>query len=184
MTIGKFEVAILPNAWEQRKLGEVADIIGGGTPDTSNPEYWGGDIDWYSPSEIGNQIYIKNSVKKITLLGLQKSSAKMLPAHKTILFTSRASIGDMVILEKSGTTNQGFQSLVVKEEQINIYFLFSLGHKIKHFALKHSTGSTFLEVSKSALSEMNLFMPKLQEQQKIGDFFSQLDRYITIHQCK
>lgn len=54
------------DAWEQRKLGEVADIIGGGTPSTNVSEYWNGDIDWYSPVEIGNQIYIDESQKKIT----------------------------------------------------------------------------------------------------------------------
>ena len=171
-------------AWEQRKLGEVVDIVGGGTPDTSISEYWDGDIDWYSPTEIGDQIYVRNSVKKITALGLQKSSAKLLPANKTILFTSRASIGDMAILAKSATTNQGFQSLVLKDDNIDIYFLFSMGYKIKQFALIHSTGSTFLEISKSELGKMNLFLPKLEEQQKIGTFFTALDRYITIHQRK
>ena len=75
--------------WEEKKLGEVAEIIGGGTPSTSIPEYWGGEIDWYSPTEIGPNIYAEGSVKKITEMGLQKSSAKVLPPNKTILFTSR-----------------------------------------------------------------------------------------------
>ncbi|MFC0955084.1 restriction endonuclease subunit S, partial [Pasteurella multocida] len=172
------------DAWEQRKLGNVVDIIGGGTPDTSIPEYWEGDIDWYSPTEIGEQIYAKGSIKKITELGLQKSSAKILPAKRTILFTSRASIGDMAILAKSGTTNQGFQSFVLKGDSVDLYFLFSLGHQIKRFALKHSTGSTFLEISKTELGKMNLYLPKIQEQQKIGSFFTALDRLITTHQRK
>ncbi|HII3829054.1 restriction endonuclease subunit S [Pasteurella multocida] len=174
----------ITDAWEQRKLGNVVDIIGGGTPDTSIPEYWEGDIDWYSPTEIGEQIYAKGSIKKITELGLQKSSAKILPAKRTILFTSRASIGDMAILAKSGTTNQGFQSFVLKGDSVDLYFLFSLGHQIKRFALKHSTGSTFLEISKTELGKMNLYLPKIQEQQKIGSFFTALDRLITTHQRK
>ena len=99
-------------AWEQRKLKEVVEIAGGGTPSTVNPEYWDGDIDWYSPTEIGNHIYAKGSIKKITKLGLEKSSAKILPQDRTVLFTSRAGIGDMAILQHPGATNQGFQSFV------------------------------------------------------------------------
>ena len=65
--------------WEQRKLGELAEIVGGGTPSTSVESYWDGDIDWYAPAEIGEQIYLKSSQRKITEEGLNKSSAKVLP---------------------------------------------------------------------------------------------------------
>ncbi|WGE86315.1 restriction endonuclease subunit S [Actinobacillus equuli subsp. haemolyticus] len=171
-----------PNVWEQRKLGEVVEIIGGGTPDTNNPEYWNGNIDWYSPTEIGKQIYVNNSVKKISVLGLQKSSAKILPAHKTILFTSRAGIGDMAILAKEGATNQGFQSLVLQNESVDIYFLYSLGYKIKEFALKNASGSTFLEISKNTLAQTPILLPCLEEQTAIGNFFKQLDDTIASHQ--
>ena len=78
--------------WEQRKLGELAEIVGGGTPSTSVESYWDGDIDWYAPAEIGEQIYLKSSQRKITEEGLNKSSAKVLPVG-TVLFTSRAGIG-------------------------------------------------------------------------------------------
>ncbi len=169
------------NAWEQRKLGEIVEIVGGGTPDTSIPEYWNGSIDWYSPTEIGNQIYVQSSTKKITSLGLQKSSAKLLPPHRTILFTSRAGIGDMAILVNQGSTNQGFQSFVV-DNNIDVYFLYSLGYKIKEYALKNASGSTFLEISKNTLSKMGLFIPSLEEQTAIGNFFKQLDDTIALHQ--
>ena len=67
------------DAWELRKLGEIADIVGGGTPSTSNPDYWDGDIDWYAPAEISEQIFINSSSRKITKSGFENSSAKMLP---------------------------------------------------------------------------------------------------------
>ncbi|MGQ9005657.1 restriction endonuclease subunit S [Bacillus subtilis] len=167
--------------WEERKLNEVAEIIGGGTPSTAVQEYWDGDIDWYSPVEIGKEIYAVGSQRKITSLGLKKSSAKVLPANKTILFTSRAGIGDMAILKKDGATNQGFQSLVVNNNY-NTYFVYSIGHKIKEFALKHASGSTFLEISGRQLGKMVLFVPSLEEQTKIGIFFKQLDDTIALHQ--
>lgn len=165
--------------WESRKLGIEVEIIGGGTPDTTNSTYWNGDIDWYSPTEIGEAAYATGSVKKITLLGLQKSSAQILPANRTVLFTSRASIGDMAILTKDGATNQGFQSFVVGE-RLDVYFLYTMGFKIKDYALKNASGSTFLEISKNTLSQMEFFAPSLKEQTAIGNFFRQLDETIAL----
>ena len=160
-------------------LGEVVEIVGGGTPDTSNPDYWNGDIDWYSPSEIGETVYANQSVRKITALGLQKSSATMLPANQTVLFTSRASIGDMAILTKDGATNQGFQSFIVGEE-LDVYFLYSMELKIKDFALKNASGSTFLEVSKNTLAKMEFLAPNKEEQTAIGNFFQKLDQTLAL----
>jgi type I restriction enzyme S subunit len=170
--------------WEEKELGsEVADITGGGTPSTSNPEYWNGNIDWYSPTEIGGEVYANGSVKQITELGLKNSSAKLLPAGKTILFTSRAGIGDVAILQRSGTTNQGFQSLILKEGY-NTYFFYSMGHLIKQFAEKYSSGSTFLEISGKTLGHMTMDVPSAIEQLKIGSFFQYLDALIALHQRK
>lgn len=169
--------------WECRKLGIEVEIIGGGTPDTTNSAYWNGDIDWYSPTEIGEAAYANGSVKKITLLGLQKSSAQILPANRTVLFTSRASIGDMAILTKDGATNQGFQSFVVREK-LDVYFLYTMGFKIKDYALKNASGSTFLEISKNTLSQMEFFAPSLKEQIAIGNFFRQLNETIALQSAE
>ncbi|MGF7281225.1 restriction endonuclease subunit S [Enterococcus faecium] len=169
--------------WEQRKLGEVADIIGGGTPNTNNPEYWNGDIDWYAPAEIGKQIYVKNSQKKISQLGLQKSSAKILPIG-TVLFTSRAGIGNTAILAKEGTTNQGFQSIVPHENKLDSYFIFSRTHELKRYGEVTGAGSTFAEVSGKQMAKMPILIPYIDEQQKIGIFFKKLDDTITLHQRK
>ena len=169
--------------WEQRKLGDIVDIVGGGTPATGESLYWNGDIDWYSPSEIyDDTIYIEGSLRKITLDGLNNSSAKILPAYKTILFTSRATIGEMAILSKAGCTNQGFQSFIVNEGKIEIYFLFSMKPIIKKYAIKHASGSTFLEVSKNVLQNMPLFIPCEEEQKLIAKIFSNMDISITLHQ--
>lgn len=169
--------------WKQCKLHDIVDIVGGGTPSTSNPEYWDGEIDWYSPTEIGEKVYAEGSIKRITELGLQKSSAKVLPANKTILFTSRASIGDMAILKRSGATNQGFQSLIVKDKN-NPYFVYSMGHLIKQYALKNASGSTFLEISGKQLGAMDILIPDENEQNQISEFFKQLDNYITLHKLE
>jgi type I restriction enzyme S subunit len=169
--------------WEEQLLSNICNIVGGGTPSTMIPEYWGGDIDWYSPTEIGKEIYALGSIKKITKLGFENCSAKILPPEKTILFTSRAGIGDMAILKKEGTTNQGFQSFILNND-INTYFIYSARPLIKKFSLKNASGSTFLEISGKTLEKMVIHLPKTTEQKQIGIFFQNLDNLITLHQKK
>ena len=172
------------DAWEQRKLGELADIIGGGTPSTSNNDYWDGDIDWYAPAEIADQIYVASSERKITQQGYENSSAKMLPVG-TVLFTSRAGIGKTAILRKEGCTNQGFQSIVPHENLLDSYFIYSRTEELKRYGEIKGAGSTFVEVSGKQMASMELMMPKtIEEQAQIGTYFRQLDHLITLHQRK
>ena len=170
--------------WEQRKLGDIADIVGGGTPSTGNQSYWDGDIDWYAPAEIADQIYANSSQKKITGLGYENSSAKMLPPG-TVLFTSRAGIGKTAILTRKGCTNQGFQSIVPHRGELDSYFIFSRTEELKRYGELVGAGSTFVEVSGKQMAVMELMMPPtMREQQTIGGFFQQLDHLITLHQCE
>ena len=169
--------------WEKRKLGEVADIVGGGTPSTSRPEYWNGEIDWYAPAEIGTQRYVYKSRRQITELGLEKSSAVMLPANKTILFTSRAGIGNAAILTSPATTNQGFQSMIVNSNT-DTYFLYSKISDIKHKAIRVAAGSTFLEISGKSLSKIPIKLPIFEEQVKIGRLFLKIDNLIAATQSR
>ena len=169
--------------WEQRKLGDVATIVGGGTPSTNNDAYWDGDIDWYSPAELGEQVYADRSVRRITQAGYDSCSATLLPAGKTILFTSRAGIGNTAILRRSACTNQGFQSLVMNDD-IDVYFIYSMTDRIKKFAEQKDSGSTFLEISGKGLAAGEFAFPSKDEQTAIGSMFKQLDHLITLHQRK
>ena len=169
-------------SWEQRKLGDIADIVGGGTPSTGNQSYWDGDIDWYAPAEIADQIYANSSQKKITGLGYENSSAKMLPPG-TVLFTSRAGIGKTAILTRKGCTNQGFQSIVPHRGELDSYFIFSRTEELKRYGELVGAGSTFVEVSGKQMAVMELMVPPtMREQQTIGGFFQQLDQLIALHQ--
>ena len=169
--------------WEQRKLGEIADIVSGGTPATGNPTYWDGDINWFAPAEIGDEIYVDSSRRKLTEAGYNACSTTMLPAGRTVLFTSRAGIGSTAILRSSACTNQGFQSLVVRDEA-SVYFVYSMTPSIKRWAEVHASGSTFLEISGKTLAGMSILIPSLDEQRAIGQFFEQFDALITLHQRK
>lgn len=172
------------DAWEQRKLGEFATIVGGGTPSTNNSEYWDGDIDWYSPAEITGQIFLTRSKRRITNRGYENSSAKMLPAG-TVLFTSRAGIGKTAILAMPGCTNQGFQSIVPNKQMLDSYFIFTRTEELKKYGLAIGSGSTFTEVSGKQMASMPLRMPATTEEQKaISRFFYCLDKIITLHQRK
>ena len=168
--------------WEQRKLGELADIVGGGTPSTDVSDFWDGDIDWYAPAEIAEQIYLTSSQRKITEEGYNHSSAKMLPIG-TVLFTSRAGIGKTAILTRKGCTNQGFQSIVPHKGELDSYFIFSRTEELKQYGETVGAGSTFVEVSGKQMANMELMMPKTMAEQKIiGQYFANLDRLIILHQ--
>lgn len=170
--------------WEQRKLGELADIVGGGTPSTGVSDYWDGDIDWYAPAEIAEQIYLTSSQRKITEEGYNHSSAKMLPVG-TVLFTSRAGIGKTAILTQKGCTNQGFQSIVPHKSELDSYFIFSRTEELKQYGETVGAGSTFVEVSGKQMANMELMMPKtMAEQKTIGQYFANLDNLIILHQRK
>lgn len=164
-------------------MGDVATIVGGGTPSTNNDAYWDGDIDWYSPAELGERVYADRSVRRITQAGYDSCSATLLPAGKTILFTSRAGIGNTAILRRSACTNQGFQSLVVNDDT-DVYFVYSMTDRIKKFAEQKASGSTFLEISGKGLAAGEFAFPSKDEQTAIGSMFKQLDHLITLHQRK
>lgn len=169
--------------WEQCKLEDVADIVGGGTPSTKKAEYWNGNINWFSPAEIGNQIFVNRSRKRITELGLMKSSAKILPVG-TILFTSRAGIGNTAILTRNACTNQGFQSIVPNSHKLDSYFIYSESAKLKRYGETVGSGSTFTEVSGKQMRKMPLHIPNITEQAKIGNMIKILDHTITLHEEK
>ncbi|MGL2605778.1 restriction endonuclease subunit S [Helicobacter pylori] len=170
------DTLMLPSNWQRVRLGDIAEIIGGGTPSTQITSFWNGSINWFTPTEIGITKYVYKSQRTITPLGLKKSSAKLLPIG-TILLTSRASIGDCAILKVVATTNQGFQSLIPLEK-INNEFLYYLILTLKNKLLELASGSTFLEVSPNKIKNLLIPLPPLNEQIAIANILSDVDRYL------
>ncbi|USS88347.1 restriction endonuclease subunit S [Fructilactobacillus hinvesii] len=169
--------------WEKEKLGNVTDIKGGGTPSSKIKEYWDGNIDWYTPTEVNNNGYLNHSIRKISEKGLKNSSANLLPKD-TILMSSRAGIGKMAILRTPAATNQGFQSLIPKK-YINSYFLYSMQNIISKSANRLASGSTFTEISGKETSKILIKLPlNIKEQAKIGRLFKKIDNLITVNQQK
>ena len=162
--------------WNVKSINDLATVVGGGTPDTSVKSYWDGNIQWFTPSEIGKNKYVDSSLRTITVEGLNNSNAKLLPPH-TILLSSRATIGECSISLKECATNQGFQSLVVKECDAD--FLYYLIQTKKKDLIKKSCGSTFLEISANEVRKIRVNSPSDVEQQKIAKFLSLLDKRIA-----
>ena len=175
---GKYK--IIPEEWDLKKLEEVGKIIGGGTPDSKNKEYWNGKILWAIPTDITklqtNQI--ENTERKITKEGLDSSSAKLLPKG-TILITSRATIGECAIATKPISTNQGFQSIICDDKNFNRTYIFYSIKCHKNELLRLAYGTTFLEINKTEIKKVMLPAPSsILEQQKIASILSGVDALI------
>ena len=163
--------------WEKETLGSVAKVVGGGTPDTNIQKYWNGDIQWFTPSEIGRNKYVTYSLRTISEEGLNKSSAKVLPIG-TILLSSRATVGECSINNMECTTNQGFQSLIVNGNISNEFLFYLIQTKRKEL-IRKSCGSTFLEISANEVRKIKITVPVCKEQEKIGKLLALLDSRIA-----
>ena len=144
------ELGEIPKGWEWKNIGDIIETIGGGTPSTEEEDFWrDGEILWYSPTDVtkSNSIFSNITEKRITKLGLQKSSAKNFPAN-CLLMTSRATIGKLTINTKEATTNQGFITLI-PTNVISVFHLYDWVKTQLDEINSLATGSTFPEISKS-----------------------------------
>ena len=161
--------------WQYKNLSDISSIVGGGTPDTYIEKYWGGEIQWFTPTELKTK-YIAKSVRTITEIGLKESSAKLLPVG-TLLFSSRATVGDISITLDECSTNQGFQSFIVNSKSTAEFLYYWIGQNKKLF-LRRSSGSTFLEISKKEIQKIKILLPCLEEQKIIAKCMVTVDRKI------
>lgn len=153
--------------WQMRVLEEVCDIVNGGTPKTSVNEYWNGRHLWITPAEMGKRPspYVDNTERKITDLGLQDSSARMMPPNSVILST-RAPIGHLVINTKPMSTNQGCKGLVPKA-QLDSKYLYYYLYSIVPLLDSLGTGATFKELSGTKLRQVSIPIAPVSEQKRI-----------------
>ncbi|WP_300369806.1 restriction endonuclease subunit S [Brachyspira sp.] len=168
----------LPTGWQEFKLKDIGEILGGGTPSTKNEKYWNGDILWLTPTEVTalKTKYLYDTERKITELGLKNSSAKIIKPNSLIICT-RATIGDCCINKKEISTNQGFKSIIPNINH-NVLFLYYLINHNRNHLISNSSGSTFLEISKSNLENLSFYFPPLEEQKRIAEILSLCDEVI------
>ncbi len=169
----------IPNHWKVKTLGEIGEIVSGGTPSTSVAAYWNGNISWISPSDLTgyHDKVIFHGKKSISESGLKNSSARLIPKG-SVLFSSRAPIGYVVIAGNNVSTNQGFKSVVPYESICNEYLYYFLKAS-KQEAEKAANGTTFKEISLKAFSKLAIPLPPPKEQQaivsKIEELLSDLE---------
>ena len=160
------------------KIAEIGDVVGGGTPSTSNPDLWGGEIPWISPKDLTgyNSIYISHGENFLTPKGL-KSGTKLLPKD-TVLFSSRAPIGYIAIASNPICTNQGFKSIICNKDLITPLFLYYYIKANLDYIKLFGTGATFPEISGAAMKKIKIQIPSLPIQQKIASILSTYDTLI------
>ena len=171
------------DAWEQRELGELSETTyGGGTPNTSNFEYWNGDIPWIQSSDIvEHQLYGTEPKKYITQTGLSKSATKLIPAN-SIAIVTRVGVGKLGVMPFSYTTSQDFISL--SNLNVDINFGAYLIYKKMQSELNAVQGTSIKGITKEELLKIKVPVPSKAEQQQIGAYFKSLDHLITLHQRK
>lgn len=155
----------IESKWDLVKLGDIADIQSGGTPSSSNSDYWNGDIYWATLVDTKEK-YLTSTQRKITIEGLQNSSAKLLPIN-TVIFSSRATIGEVCIAKVETATNQGYKNFICNESLVKHEFLYEI---LKYYTKEISnlaSGMTFKEISKTAIANFKIPLPSLEIQQQI-----------------
>ena len=169
--------------WEQRKLGElVTTTIGGGTPSTSNPAYWDGEIPWIQSSNVlEDTLFDVDIPKAITQKGLEESAAQIVPEN-SIAVVTHVGVGKLIYLPFQYSTSQDFISLCGLKGDAR-YTCYALWKRLQE-DLHIVQGSAIKGITKEDLLEKNLPMPSVEEQAQIGVLFSQLDSLITLHQRK
>lgn len=164
------------------KLNELGTVYSGGTPSTKKDEYWDGNIPWITPRDLSGYKckYISSGERSITELGLQKSSAILIP-KRSVLMSSRAPIGYVVINENEVTTNQGFKSINCNEDKcLNEYMYYWIKNNVDYITSK-SNGSTFKEISGTSFKELIIKVPSLVNQTKIVDILGKIDKKIELN---
>ncbi|MBE2935530.1 restriction endonuclease subunit S [Anoxybacillus flavithermus] len=182
----KTEIGEIPEEWEVKSISEVAKVVSGGTPSKQISEYWeNGTIPWATPTDItsNDNKYISTTQLMITESGLRNSSANLLPKG-SVLMTSRATIGPRCINTVPMATNQGFKSFICDPDVLHNEYLYYLIDKIKDQFIALASGSTFLEISKSAVETFKIPVPPLEEQIEIAKMLSSLDEKLSVEKVK
>ncbi len=168
--------------WVEKTIGEVADVVGGSTPSTRDPENFDGDVPWLTPKDLAgpHPRYVSRGERNLSRKGLQSCSAQLLPAN-SVLLSSRAPIGYLAIAANPIATNQGFRSLVVRPSYDHEYVYYWLSANVEELE-RHAAGSTFKELSGSALKQIRIRLPADRaEQRAIAHILGTLDDKIELN---
>lgn len=179
----QYRFAGFTKPWEQRKLGELPEkTYGGGTPSTTNVEYWNGNIPWLQSSNIAEgKLFDVTPKKFISQSGLNSSAAQLIPENSIAIIT-RVGVGKLAFLPFSYTTSQDFLSM--SRLTTEPYFTVYACYKKLQSELNSVQGTSIKGITKNELLAKEIKVPSYEEQKQIGEYFANLDRLITLHQHK
>ena len=167
----------IPESWEWLRIGDIAAVVGGGTPKTSDPSnFQNGSIPWITPADLSGYKgkFIDRGRRNITERGLKGSSARLLPAG-AVLFSSRAPIGYVAIASQPVSTNQGFKSFVLPKRVDSSYvYYYLLGSR--EMIQELGGGTTFKEISGAIAATIPFALPPLPEQRRI---VAEIEKHFT-----
>ena len=145
--------------WKKTSVGEVISVKGGTTPSSNNPDFWNGDVPWTSPRDLSSHdsVYMFDTSRKITHAGLAQIGSGLLPAG-SVLLSSRAPIGYLVITDIEVAINQGYIGIICDKGVSNYYMFIWIRHSMDTI-IGAANGSTFLEISKSVFKELEFILP-------------------------
>lgn len=175
----------IPEGWVETSIGKVTVVESGGTPSTKNSSYWGDEIPWITPRDLSSfkGVFIEKGERSISIEGLENSSAKLLPKN-TILFSSRAPIGYVVIAHNKTATNQGFKNLICDEVNSHFKYFYYLMKYKSDYIERLSSGSTFSEASGTLIKSVELNLPPITEQKAIAKVLTAFDDKIELLQAQ
>ena len=163
------------------KLSEVMDLIGGGTPKTTKPEYWDGDIPWLSVKDFNNDFrFVYETEKHITELGLNNSSTKLLKAGDVII-SARGTVGEIATIPFPMAFNQSCYGLRAKKEIVTADFLYYLIKHNIHVLKKNTHGSVFDTITRDTFAGIEVDIPDMDSQTKIAEILSNIDEKIEVN---
>lgn len=135
------EMGLVPEGWEVVSFTNIADILSGGTPKTKIPEYWNGDISFFTPKDAPSSFYVTETDKNITELGLKKCNSKLYPKN-TVFITARGTVGKAVLTAVDMAMNQSCFALKGRDD-INQYFIFLTVNTYAAHLKQTASGATF-----------------------------------------
>ena len=151
----------IPEGWGSGTFVSLGEIVAGGTPSTGHPEYYAKEgIAWITPNDLSNSNnkYITHGERDISQVGLENSSARLMPKG-SVLLTSRAPIGYIGIAANELCTNQGFKSIIPNEKYGSEFIYYTVEKMVKYLK-SLGTGSTFTEISKDVVSKVKIVLPE------------------------
>ena len=168
-------------SWNKYKLSEILTLIGGGTPKTTNPSYWGGNIPWLSVVDFNNDNrYVHTTEKTITEEGVENSSTKILPQGSLIL-SARGTVGALAQLAKPMAFNQSCYGIIAKEQTTNDFLYYLLKNVVEDLQAK-GHGSVFNTITRDTFDTIEISLPPLEEQKRIADILGAFDDKIELLQ--